>query len=259
MEGVKAGHQPEMEQLFELFKRSVGHYFARQLGLEDQDDNIHDTFVIVIKEIRRGGLREPDHLMGFVRTVVRRQVAAQIEELARSRRAHAKLELGASVAEKKEDPEQQAMIAERRDLIAATLASMKPRDRAILERYYLAEHSEAEIAREMSLTETQSRLLRARAKARFGEAGRKILARRTTVPEPLSDFFQPLTSARTIEIEAAMRLATEVFEDPRVAEKWLKEPNLGTDNLPPLGLLETRGGFDRVKLLLQRIEYGVLT
>jgi len=45
---------------------------------------VHDTFVIVVQAIRKGELREPERLMGFVRTVVRRQVAAQIDHAVQS-------------------------------------------------------------------------------------------------------------------------------------------------------------------------------
>jgi DNA-directed RNA polymerase specialized sigma subunit len=56
------------------------------------------------------------------------------------------------------------------------LASLSPRDRNILERFYLQEQTQEQICEEMSLSETQFRLLKSRAKARFGEIGKKRLA-----------------------------------------------------------------------------------
>jgi RNA polymerase sigma-70 factor, ECF subfamily len=55
------------------------------------------------------------------------------------------------------------------------LASLSQRGRDILERFYLKEQTQEQICQEMSLSETQFRLLKARAKARFGEIGRKKL------------------------------------------------------------------------------------
>jgi len=52
------------------------------------------------------------------------------------------------------------------------------RDREILTRFYLQEQTQEEICAEMNLSDTQFRLLKSRAKARFGELGRKKLARR---------------------------------------------------------------------------------
>jgi putative toxin-antitoxin system antitoxin component (TIGR02293 family) len=62
----------------------------------------------------------------------------------------------------------------------------------------------------------------------------------------------------TDQIESVMELAACVFEDQEVAKDWLNEPNLATDNKPPIALLGTKDGLLRVETLLHRIEYGVL-
>ncbi|HEX7362366.1 MAG TPA: sigma-70 family RNA polymerase sigma factor, partial [Bryobacteraceae bacterium] len=72
---IKAGEDAGMEQLYKLFSRGIRYYLCRQLGPQELEDRVHDTFLIVVNAIRRGDLREPERLMGFVRTVVRRQVA----------------------------------------------------------------------------------------------------------------------------------------------------------------------------------------
>jgi len=56
------------------------------------------------------------------------------------------------------------------------LQEISPRDREILTRFYLHGQEQDEICQEMNLTETQFRLLKSRAKARFGELGRKRLS-----------------------------------------------------------------------------------
>jgi uncharacterized protein (DUF2384 family) len=53
--------------------------------------------------------------------------------------------------------------------------------------------------------------------------------------------------------------AEEVFGATEIAEKWLQEPNLATDGLAPLALLDSDSGYARVKTLLDRIDYGVLS
>jgi uncharacterized protein (DUF2384 family) len=60
------------------------------------------------------------------------------------------------------------------------------------------------------------------------------------------------------DIESARELATEVFGDEDLGKSWLLEPNLATDDRPPLSLLGTTGGLERVRNLLLRIQYGVL-
>ena len=115
VEGVQRGERIEMEELYTNFSRGIRYYFCKHLGPADLDDRVHDAYLTVVQAIRAGSLREPEALMGFVRTIIRRQVAAGIDAAVQSRR-------------------------------------------------------------EMQLTETQFRLLKSRAKARFGEIGRKRLA-----------------------------------------------------------------------------------
>ncbi|MFM2124368.1 MAG: hypothetical protein RL328_819, partial [Acidobacteriota bacterium] len=76
---IQSGETDGMEELYQLFSRGIRFYLCRQLGPQELDDKVHDSFVVVVQAIRRGELREPERLMGFVRTVVRRQVAAYID------------------------------------------------------------------------------------------------------------------------------------------------------------------------------------
>lgn len=173
---VKAGDDAGMEQLYKLFSRGIRYYLCRQLGPQELEDKVHDTFLIVVNAIRRGDLREPERLMGFVRTVVRRQVAAYIEQAVHTRREQTDLETGITVADRKQNPEQEAMVRQKAELMRSALAALSQRDRDILVRFYLQEQPQEQICREMCLTETQFRLLKSRAKAKFGEIGRKKLA-----------------------------------------------------------------------------------
>src|SRR6266850_6830256 len=178
VESIKRGERSGMEELYRVFSRGVRFYLCRQLGPQDLDDKVHDTFVIVVQAIRKGELREPERLMGFVRTVVRRQVAAQIDRSVQSRREQAELETTTSVSDHRNTPEEAAIERQHEEVAEAVLRSISGRDREILTRFYLLEQCQEEICEEMKLSETQFRLLKSRAKARFGELGRKKLARR---------------------------------------------------------------------------------
>jgi RNA polymerase sigma-70 factor, ECF subfamily len=173
---IKNGENAGMEQLYKLFSRGIRYYLCRQLGPQELEDKVHDTFLIVVNAIKRGDLREPERLMGFVRTVVRRQVAAYIENAVHNRREQADLETGVMVADKKQNPEQEAIGRQNAALMNSALAALSPRDRDILVRFYLREQSQEQICKEMELSETQFRLLKSRAKAKFGEIGKKKLA-----------------------------------------------------------------------------------
>lgn len=174
---IRHGEQEGMEELYRVFSRGIRYYICRQLGPQELDDRVHDVFLIVVQAINRGELREPERLMGFVRTVVRRQVAAQIDQAVHTRKEQVDLEVGARIADMRNDPESDAADRQRADLMKQVLRSLSPKDQEILTRFYLDEQSQEEICEEMSLNETQFRLLKSRAKARFGELGRKKLQR----------------------------------------------------------------------------------
>jgi len=148
------------------------------LGPQELDDKVHDTFLVVVQAIRRGELREPQRLMGFVRTIVRRQVAAHIDKVVASRKDQTDLDSNIRVADPRSNPEEAAIFHQRNDIIHRVLAELSQRDREILNRFYLLEQSQDQICLEMTLSETQFRLLKSRAKARFGELGKKKLAHR---------------------------------------------------------------------------------
>jgi len=178
VERIRDNDPAGMEELYGIFSKGIRYFLCRQLGPQDLDDKVHDVFLIIAQAIRRGDLREPERLMGYVRTVVRRQVAAHIESAVQTRRNQADIDSGPSVADHNANPEQLAMEREEEEIALRMLRSISVRDREILTRFYLKEQSQEQICREMKLTETQFRLIKSRAKARFGELGRQRLARR---------------------------------------------------------------------------------
>ena len=175
VERIRRDDPSGMEELYRVFSRGIRFYLCRQLGPQELDDRVHDTFLIVVQAIRRGDLREPERLMGFVRTVVRRQVAAHIDGLVHSRREEVEIDVNSRLPDRTWNPEQTLASRESVALMRRVLESLSQRDREILVRFYLQEETQDQICREMELTETQFRLLKSRAKARFGELGKKKL------------------------------------------------------------------------------------
>lgn len=179
---IKRGDESGMEDLYQLFGRGIRFYLCRQLGIQELDDKVHDTFLIVVQAIRRGDLREPERLMGFVRTVVRRQVAAHIDQVVHSRREELHMDVGVRVTDARRNPEQHMAFQQKVDFMIEILQQLSERDREILTRFYLNEETQEQICRDMNLTETQFRLLKSRAKARFGDLGRRKLQQKAMAP-----------------------------------------------------------------------------
>src|SRR5437764_15075304 len=91
---IQAGDAAGMEEMYAIFSKGVRFYLWRQLGSQDLDDKVHDIFLIITQSIQRGELREPERLMGYVRTVLRRQVVAHIETAVHVRRNQVAIEPG---------------------------------------------------------------------------------------------------------------------------------------------------------------------
>jgi RNA polymerase sigma factor (sigma-70 family) len=178
---IKDGDQSGMEELYRIFAKGIRYFLCRQLGPQELDDKVHDTFLIVVQAIRRGDVREPDRLMGFVRTVVRRQVAAYIDQVVHSRREEMDVELGGRVPDRRNNPEQSMASRQKVELMRTVLQELSENDREILTRFYLLEQTQEQICDDMQLSETQFRLLKSRAKARFGELGKKKLQQKALI------------------------------------------------------------------------------
>jgi len=176
---VRAGDPSGLEELYAVFAKGVRFFLWRQIGPQDLDDKVHDVFLIITQSIQRGELREPERLMGYIRTIVRRQVAAHIEAAVKSRRNYLPIEMESSISDRLPDPERMVIARENYEVAMRVLNGLPERDREVLVRFYLREQPALEICREMGLTETQFRLIKSRAKARYGKLGQRRLALRS--------------------------------------------------------------------------------
>jgi RNA polymerase sigma-70 factor, ECF subfamily len=172
---IRTDQADGMEELYRLFSKGLRFYLCRQTGPQDLEDRLHDLFIFIVQAIQRDEIREPARLMGFVRTVARRQVSAHIDRVVHARAREIPVELERGIIDGGGSPEQAAIFGEREDMTKRVLSELSGRDREILTRFYLREQSESKICMEMVLTENQFRLLKSRAKARFGELGKKKL------------------------------------------------------------------------------------
>jgi RNA polymerase sigma-70 factor, ECF subfamily len=179
VKGVERGDACAMEELYKVFSKGIRFLLHRQLGPQDLDDKVHDVFVIITQAIRNGELREPERLMGYVYTVVRRQVASHIDRAIHLRRNRVDVDFENITSDKRPDPEREAINRQNLNFAMNVLQSIPKRDREVLTRFYLNEEPVEEICRAMDLSESQFRLIKSRAKARFGERGSRRVALRS--------------------------------------------------------------------------------
>jgi RNA polymerase sigma factor (sigma-70 family) len=173
---IQSNDERGIEALHSKFGRGLRYYFCRQIGAYDHEDRLHNVWLIVIRAIRRGELREPGCLAGFIRTVARRKIANYIDEQVTRRKQEGCFEAALEVMEPRPNPEQQTILRERVEVASEALRALAARDREILVRFYLHEQSQKQICREMGLSDTQFRLVKSRAKAKFGAIGRQLRA-----------------------------------------------------------------------------------
>jgi RNA polymerase sigma factor (sigma-70 family) len=171
VEQIRNGDPVGEEALYTELNGGARFFLRRRTGSDDVDDLVHDLFLTVVHAIRAGQLREPERLMGFVRTVLFRAAA----------RRHAAPRQAQSVIEQEMDkvqepapnPEQSAIQRQKVELMHQVIRELRPRDVEILRRFYLHGQTEAQIRIEMKLTATQFRLLKSRAKGRFTQLVRQ--------------------------------------------------------------------------------------
>ena len=148
------------------------------------DDYVQEVLIIVLVAVRSGELRDPHCLMGFVRTVTRRQVALHIRGAIVNRRRMVSVEETAvPVAPSRESPEALVALQQRLASVDRILHSLCTRDREILVRFYCEEQESEQICLEMRLTSTQFRLYKSRALAKCWEL--RMSAGRTQSTRPL--------------------------------------------------------------------------
>ena len=162
-EGIPAGE----ETLYRELHTGARLFLQRRLGTSDVDDSVHDVFLIVVQAIRSGSLREPERLMGFVRTVLYRQLNLSVSRIVAARETSKNMEFASQLSDRDPTPEQLVLDGERVQTIKQVLRKMKKKDVEILTRYYIRGQQSERVCREMALTHEQFTQLKSRAKARL--------------------------------------------------------------------------------------------
>lgn len=75
VERIRQGEGAAVEELYAFCAKGVRYFLLRRLGRDELEDRVHDVFIVVAEAIRKGDLRDPARLIGYIRTVVRRTIA----------------------------------------------------------------------------------------------------------------------------------------------------------------------------------------
>ena len=136
------------------------------------DDLCQETFRIALEKVRRGDLRDPDRLAGFICSLARNLVVDHFRRAARTADA-----VVPDRPDPSPDPLDQLLARERAASARAVLAELgSKRDRQILLRFYVADDSKEEICADLGLSSLHFTRVLFRARERYRVLYRSVVA-----------------------------------------------------------------------------------
>lgn len=176
---IQEGDTSAEEFLYRNLSGGARFFLQRRLGTQDVEDLLHDLFLTVTRAIRRGELEHPERLMGFVRTLLHRQLSGAIGRNVRQRDTAADFDTAAELPSPVNTPEERAIASQKAALMTKVLRELSERDFQVLSRFYIREQTPEQICREMGITQVQFQLTKSRAKARLADLVQRKLNRTT--------------------------------------------------------------------------------
>jgi putative toxin-antitoxin system antitoxin component (TIGR02293 family) len=135
---------------------------------------------------------------------------------------------------------------------------LSKRERQVLTTFHLLEQSADEILALMGLTETQFKMLKARAKARVGGLAKRSLSERHLPKTPTKS---PITKSDSADFFAdcipVVAHALAVFGDEQKTSHWFATPLPILRGRTPSQVLAAEGGAEMIERILTRIEHNI--
>jgi RNA polymerase sigma-70 factor, ECF subfamily len=119
-EGIKVGCGDSMAELYVALSKTMSYGSRFRVG-ERANDVIHEAFLAVVEAIRRNQIRDPNRLMGFARTVLRRQETGNIKIAVYRRAREIDIEGVAELRGAAENPERAHLRSEHTQLMRLSL------------------------------------------------------------------------------------------------------------------------------------------
>ncbi len=169
MAAIRAGDPRAEERLFARFGRPVALLLDRHTGgRPEREDLFQDTFRLLIEKLRRGEVREPEKLPGYVAHLARNLATEHYRKAVRRKTDPAP----------PEDLDRPTEGGALDDLLAAENAALAravigelstARDRQVLLRFYLGGEDRDGLCRELDLSSVQFHRVLHRARQRYKE------------------------------------------------------------------------------------------
>jgi len=165
---IRAGDRRAETELVERFSQGLDFYLLRLTGNRARSEDLRqDTLRIVLEKVRKGEVRQPERLAGFVRSTARNLEVASYRKRAR-RPQRERLSAVENLTDGERGPLARALAAEDRRVARRLLGALpSPRDRQVLFRVYVAEEDRDAVCASLGLSPAQLNLVLFRARQRF--------------------------------------------------------------------------------------------
>ena len=167
---IRAGDRQAEAELVERYSCGVEIIIRREIGSASVADDLYqETFRIVIEKTRRGDIREPEKLSGFVCGVARNLVIDYFRRAARQG-SLSEVEEATTLPDPAPDQLEALLRKEQSDFARQVLKEMRnERDIQILFRFYLAEEKKEQICADLGLSGPHFNRVLHRARERYLE------------------------------------------------------------------------------------------
>jgi RNA polymerase sigma-70 factor (ECF subfamily) len=166
---IRSGDPRAEEELIVRFGEGLTFLLRRWTrGHSDAEDLYQETFRLALEKVRRGEVRDPERLAGFLRSLARNLSIEHYRKAARRGSREEEIETAADVTNPDTGQLGQLLRKEKVTLVRQLLEELgSERDRQILFRFYIAEEDKESIRSDLGLTAPEFNLVLFRARRRY--------------------------------------------------------------------------------------------
>ena len=166
---IRSGDPRAEEELIARFGEGLTFLLRRWTrGHSDAEDLYQETFRLALEKIRRGEVRDPERLAGFLRSLARNLSIEHYRKAARRGSREEEIESAADVTNPDTGQLGQLLRKEKVSLVRRLLEELgSERDRQVLFRFYIAEEDKESIRSDLGLTAPEFNLVLFRARRRY--------------------------------------------------------------------------------------------
>jgi RNA polymerase sigma-70 factor, ECF subfamily len=166
---IRSGDPLAEEELIARFGEGLTFLLRRWTrGHSDAEDLYQETFRLALEKVRRGEVRDPERLAGFLRSLARNLSIEHYRKAARRGLREEEIDTAAEVTNPDTGQLGQLLRKEKVSLVRRLLEELgSERDRQILFRFYIAEEDKENIRCDLGLTAPEFNLVLFRARRRY--------------------------------------------------------------------------------------------